>query len=135
MRTFVIVNPYLASFRPNQVVTADELAMPDAKLDAFVAAGHAVEVVGDVDDTRSEVLVDTVTDHVAVVVDTVTDTDVDVDDTVVDDEVSAPSRHATRATWAAWAATNGFDVDDSMTRAEIRQLVDGTNDDDDAAAY
>lgn len=49
MRSFVIVSPGLSAGRPGQHVTADRLRMDDDQLDAFVEAGHAIEIYGDGD--------------------------------------------------------------------------------------
>lgn len=47
MRSFVIVSPGLSAGRQGQHVTAARLRMDDDQLDAFVEAGHAIEIFDD----------------------------------------------------------------------------------------
>ena len=44
MRTFVIVTPGLSIGKQGSHLTAAQMRMSDDKLDAFVEAGHAIEV-------------------------------------------------------------------------------------------
>lgn len=45
MRRFIVINPNLSVGKAGEVVTADQLNMSDDKLDAWVDAGHGIEVV------------------------------------------------------------------------------------------
>lgn len=47
MRSFVIVSPGLTLGRPGAHVGADKMGMDDDRLDAFVEAGHAIEIHDD----------------------------------------------------------------------------------------
>lgn len=78
MRTFVIVSPGLSAGRQGRHVTAAELRMSDDKLDAFVQAGHAIEVFDERDRPRRPAPVDTPLDDLA--------------DTSLDDLADKPKR-------------------------------------------
>lgn len=43
--------------------------------------------------------------------------------TVVDADGGVPAGNASRAVWAEYATARGFDVDDSMSRDDLRDLV------------